>query len=456
MSSPPGKRVIVVGAGIAGLAAGHTLSRQGFSVKILEATSRVGGRMTTDLVDGFVIDRGAQFLSSEYGIMRALAQEAGLEASLQATSPWSGVVRDARVRRIRAGDPFSPWRSGLLEFPEWLRIGWRLGRMARMQAARSLNDYSRWSDCDIETADVWSRREFGPATTDYLIEPLLQGFYFQETETTSRALAQAVLAFGAHRSRTLAMAGGLGRLPTALAAMLDVALATPVIALTVEPDAITVVTNEARLVADHVVLATTASVANRLFPTADEVERNLLTTAYSANLNLALMTRPEYCLPASLRAVYGLLVPRRERRYVAAIGIESNKCRDRAARGELFNVMLAGNSSRDLLASPEAEIVQGILPEVERLLPGISAQIATVRIYRWPEAEPLSPVGRAKNVRRYRERIAAGPCPRVLLVGDYLSMPFTEGAVESGIWAAQAIIRAHENRPMRPAEQTVQ
>jgi len=66
MSSPPGKRVIVVGAGIAGLAAGHTLSRQGFSVKILEASSRVGGRMTTDFVDGFVIDRGAQFLSSDY------------------------------------------------------------------------------------------------------------------------------------------------------------------------------------------------------------------------------------------------------------------------------------------------------------------------------------------------------------------------------------------------------
>ena len=282
-----------------------------------------------------------------------------------------------------------------------------------------------------------------------------QGFYFQERETTSRALAQAVLAFGAHRSQTLAMAGGLGRLPTALAATLDVALATPAIALTVEPDAVTVVTHETRLVADHVVLATTASVANRLFSTADEVERSLLAMAYSANLNLALVTRPEFRLPASLRAVYGLLVPRRERSHVAAIGIESNKCRDRAARGELFNVMLAGNLSRDLMAEPETEIVQTILPEVERLLPGISEQIAAVRIYRWPEAEPLSPVGRAKDVRRYRERIAAAPCPRVLLAGDYLSMPFSEGAAESGIWAAQTIIRAHEKCRTPPADQVV-
>jgi oxygen-dependent protoporphyrinogen oxidase len=455
MSSSPGNRVIVVGAGIAGLAAGHALSRRGFSVKILEATSRVGGRMTTDRVDGFVIDRGAQFLSSEYGLLRAMARELGLEASLQPASPWSGVVRDARVRRIRAGDPFSPWRSGLLSFPAWLRLGWRLGRLARTQTARPLNDYSQWSDCDIETADVWGRREFGPTTTDYLIEPLLQGFYFQETETTSRALAQTVLAFGAHRSRTLAMAGGLGWLPTALATTLDIALATPAIALIVEPDAVTVVTNETRLVADHVVLATTASVANRLFPTADEVERSLLATAYSANLNVALMTRPEFRLPASLNAVYGLLVPHRERRHVAAIGIESNKCRDRAARGELFNVMLAGNSSRDLMAWPEAEIVQAVLPEVERILPGISAQIAAVRIYRRPEAEPLSPVGRAKDVRRYRERIAAAPWPRVLLAGDYLSMPFTEGAAESGVWAAQTILRAHEKRQTRPADQVV-
>ena len=85
MASLPGNRVIVVGAGIAGLAAGHALSRQGFSVKILEAASRVGGRMTTDLVNGFVIDRGAQFLSSEYGLLRALARELGLEGSLQPT-----------------------------------------------------------------------------------------------------------------------------------------------------------------------------------------------------------------------------------------------------------------------------------------------------------------------------------------------------------------------------------
>jgi len=452
MASLPGNRVIVVGAGIAGLAAGHALSRQGFSVKILEAASRVGGRMTTDLVNGFVIDRGAQFLSSEYGLLRALARELGLEGSLQPTSPWSGVVRDARVRRIRAGDPFSPWRSGLLGFPAWLRLGWRLGRLARTQLARPLNDYSQWSDCDIETADAWGRREFGPATTDYLIEPLLQGFYFQETETTSRALAQAVLAFGAHRSQTLAMAGGLGRLPTALAATLDVSLATPVIALSVGSDAVTVVTNEAQLVADHVVLATTAPVANRLFPTSDVLERSLLATACSANLNLALMTRPEFRLPDSLGAVYGLLVPRWERRQVAAIGIESNKCRDRAARGELFNVMLAGNSSRDLMAWPEAEIVAAVLPEVEHLLPGISAQITAVRIYRWPEAEPLSPVGRAQRVRRYRERIVAAPCPRVLLAGDYLSMPFTEGAAESGIWAAQTIMRAHEKYRAQSAD----
>jgi len=402
--------------------------------------------MTTDVVNGFVIDRGAQFLSSEYAHLHALARAVNLETSLQSTSPWSGVVRDGRLCRIRASDPFSPWRSGLLGFSTWLRLSWRLGRLARTQIAYSLNDYSQWSDCDIETADSWSRREFGTTTTDYLIEPLLQGFYFQEPETTSRALAQAVLAFGAHRSQTFALAGGIDRLPRALAATLDVALSTPVIAIATEAGAVTITTNEARLVADHVVMATTASMAGRLFSSADAVERHLLTTPYSSNLNLALMTKPEFCLPASLRAVYGLLVPRRERQHVAAIGIESNKCRDRATRGELFNVMLAGGSSRDMMTWPETEILQAVLPEVERLLPGISAQIADVRIYRWPEAEPLSPVGRAKNLRIYRERIATEPCPRVLLAGDYLSMPFTEGAAESGIWAAQSIIRAHAKR----------
>ncbi len=60
------KNIAVVGAGIAGLTAAYYLKKFGYSVTVYEAANRVGGRMTTDKVNGCLIDRGAQFLSMYY------------------------------------------------------------------------------------------------------------------------------------------------------------------------------------------------------------------------------------------------------------------------------------------------------------------------------------------------------------------------------------------------------
>lgn len=65
-------QVIVVGAGIAGLTAAYHLQENGVDVNVLEASSRVDGRIVTDFVDGYIIDGGAQFLSSAYPILSSI------------------------------------------------------------------------------------------------------------------------------------------------------------------------------------------------------------------------------------------------------------------------------------------------------------------------------------------------------------------------------------------------
>ncbi|MDX6354474.1 MAG: hypothetical protein QOF98_1377, partial [Streptomyces sp.] len=57
---------IVIGAGLAGLRAAHHLIDAGLTVTVLEAAERVGGRMATDTVDGFRLDRGPQLLNTSY------------------------------------------------------------------------------------------------------------------------------------------------------------------------------------------------------------------------------------------------------------------------------------------------------------------------------------------------------------------------------------------------------
>jgi protoporphyrinogen/coproporphyrinogen III oxidase len=145
-------RVIVVGAGIAGLTAAYHLSRAGINVRVLESSDRVGGRMSTERLDGFIVDRGAQFLSSQYGLILSLARDLGLAPSIQRTSPWSAVVRNKKIHRIKADRPLDLLTSELFTFSECLKFG--LGILPHLNSLRSLpmDNYSLWSRFDTETA----------------------------------------------------------------------------------------------------------------------------------------------------------------------------------------------------------------------------------------------------------------------------------------------------------------
>ena len=66
MSLPSQCDVVIVGAGLAGLSAAREIQRHGLSVIVLEASDAVGGRVRTDIVDGFQLDRGFQVMLTAY------------------------------------------------------------------------------------------------------------------------------------------------------------------------------------------------------------------------------------------------------------------------------------------------------------------------------------------------------------------------------------------------------
>ncbi|MER6085971.1 FAD-dependent oxidoreductase, partial [Streptomyces sp. NPDC001833] len=93
--------VVVVGAGIAGLSAAHRLNSAGVTTAVLEAAPYVGGRMSTEKVDGFRLDRIGQLLSTSYPELRLAP---GLDALvLRRYAP--GVLLHRDGRRHRAGAP---------------------------------------------------------------------------------------------------------------------------------------------------------------------------------------------------------------------------------------------------------------------------------------------------------------------------------------------------------------
>lgn len=93
--------VAIVGAGIAGLTAAHYCESHGFDVQLIEATDRVGGRIKTDRVDGFLLDHGFQVLLSSYPTAQELLPQNEMGMSAFAPGAW---ITDAKGT-YRIGDP---------------------------------------------------------------------------------------------------------------------------------------------------------------------------------------------------------------------------------------------------------------------------------------------------------------------------------------------------------------
>jgi phytoene dehydrogenase-like protein len=64
--------VLIIGAGLAGLNAAISLQESGKNVRIIESSDRPGGRVTSDIIDGFICDRGFQLINSKYPAIQAL------------------------------------------------------------------------------------------------------------------------------------------------------------------------------------------------------------------------------------------------------------------------------------------------------------------------------------------------------------------------------------------------
>ncbi|MGA1525128.1 MAG: FAD-dependent oxidoreductase, partial [Planctomycetota bacterium] len=113
--------VLVVGAGLAGLTCARALSAAGVPVRVLDAADAVGGRVRTDVVEGFRLDRGFQVLQTAYPEARRALDYGALE--LRPFEP--GALVRVAGRFVRVVDP---WRRplGALASIALLALGLRL------------------------------------------------------------------------------------------------------------------------------------------------------------------------------------------------------------------------------------------------------------------------------------------------------------------------------------------
>ncbi|MFJ9027284.1 NAD(P)/FAD-dependent oxidoreductase [Streptomyces sp. NPDC102274] len=211
--------VVIIGAGLAGLAAAHHLTSAGVRVSVLEAAPHVGGRMATDRVDGFRLDRGGRLLTTSYP---ELLRTPGLEgAALRMFSPGvvvhsdgrnyrTGAIGSARgaltVARALASAPRPPLGGAV----DQARLGAALGRLAATPTSRLLARPER------AAREAQSVRGLPVRTVNGFVRPLLSALLCDpELTTSSRCADLALRAFA--RGRLCVTAGGASVLPELLA-----------------------------------------------------------------------------------------------------------------------------------------------------------------------------------------------------------------------------------------------
>jgi len=427
----PSKKVVVVGAGMAGLAAAYRLRKAGVDVTVLESSGHVGGRVGTESRDGYMIERGAQLITSTYRNALGLVKELGLEAELKPTSPWMAIVKDGRPRRMPSGAMFPIYAltSGLVSLPDWhtTKLKWP-----------PVDNYAAWAEYDDEDTARWCAPRMGRAT-EYLVEPLVAGGLLCVMEETSRAATLATLALTDNgRGREMSLSRGLGSFPEALASKIDVKLESPVQSIEVRDGGVSVQLSGEQMRADHVVLAATAPVASRLYRSGDEVERRLMATEYASTVKIGLATSRHWRNEPALKDVWGFLIPRPDRQLIASATLESAKDLARVPDGEMLNLFIKPEAAGAMIDLSDDEIVAKVLPDIERFFPGVTATKRFAQITRWPNALPKSPVGRSRDLAEYRK--SRPSAQRVLLAGDYMGLPHFESAIETGQWCADTIL----------------
>lgn len=438
------KKIAIIGAGIAGLVAGYELKKKGFEVVVFESSNRVGGRMSTDKVDGFLIDRGAQFLSENYSTLIPLIKELGLESELVESSSFASVIRNQKVCQFSVNNPLSPLTSGYLTFTEIIKFVFSSVKWFRQISKLPLDDYSAWAHLDDQISSDFILKEFNKTTLEYIIEPQMQGYYYQSPEESSKALALMLLSFSEKKGKVLNLKNGMGSLPEKLASLLNVQLNTSVLKVEDNNGRVVLSTNTQTYDFDFVVLACPAPIAKNIYSSKSEIEQKLLNTEYSSTVNVGTLLK-EKINNIAINKSYGVLFPRKERQVISAIGIESNKHPARVPEGkELLDIMLDGTHGKEFLEKTEEEILGIITPEVCKFIPEFQTQSLKHHFIKWRYAEPKSPVGRSKLIKSYRESLTKDS--KIVLAGDYLGFPYTDSAAHTGKWAAEFILFTTQGR----------
>ncbi|MEU2540578.1 protoporphyrinogen oxidase [Streptomyces iakyrus] len=423
-------QVVVIGAGIAGLAAAHRLLERGARVTVLEASGRVGGKLLPGEVAGARVDLGAESMLARRPEAVALAREVGLADRLQppataTASLWTrGALRPFPKGHVMGVPGTASALAGVVSEEGLARIE-RDAELPRTEVGD-----------DVAVGEYVAQR-LGREVVDRLLEPMLGGVYAGDAYRISMrsAVPQLFQVARTHTSLTegvrelqakaaaarqtgpvfMGIRGGIGTLPLAVADSVrarggEILTRTPVTELRRTPEGgWQVRSGEREWRADAVVLAAPAPAAARLLRAENPAAAAELDGVEYASM--ALITLAYRRDGAALPDGSGFLVPPVDGRTIKASTFASQKWGWIAEENPdlvVLRTSVGRYGETEILQRDDTELVDVSRQDLKAAT-GLDATPVATRVTRWDDGLPQYPVGHHARVARVREHIARLP-----------------------------------------------
>jgi phytoene dehydrogenase-like protein len=419
--------VIVVGAGLAGLSCAVRLERSGLSVVLLESSDGVGGRVRSDRLDGFTLDRGFQVLLTAYPeAQRTLDYQAlGLHTFIPgAMVRVGGSFHRVTDPRRRPADLAAALRAPVGSFADKVRVG-RL--RARVERGSLEQIFER---PETTTIEALRKAGFSAEMIERFMRPFLSGIFLERGLETSSRMFEFVFRMFATGDAALP-ARGMGAISDQLAGCLtEGALRAGARVAAVDGSGVVLSSGE-RLTARAVVVATDGVSAAGLLDGLDEPASRSVTCLYFA------AERPPIEEPI-------LVLNGEEDGPVNNLCVPSQIAGDYAPSGaSLISATVIGNP-----ASGDERLENDVRTQMARWFGAQVRGWRHLRTYRIRHALPAQPPG---NERARGVQVGLG----LYVCGDHRETASIEGSLISARRAAEAVIeelRADEWPATRTSE----
>lgn len=408
--------VIVVGGGLAGLAAARQCARAGLAPLVLEAGPEVGGRISTEHVDGFLLDRGFQVLLDSYPEARRVLDFDAL--SLGRFAPGALVWKGRGFGRV--ADPWRAPLAGLQSLVSGVFTPSDAWRMLRFRAdALGAGDADYDAGADRSAARALHDRGFSDRSIEGFFRPFFGGVFLDAQLTAPAPWLEFLFAMFATGLATLP-AGGMQAIPRQLAAALPAGSVRTGARVRSIAEGRVELTSGETLTARAIIVATDARHAAVLLPGTRAPAWSGCATLYYA--------AAESPLSAPLLVLDG----ESRRGPVNHLCVPSDIAPGYAPPGQsLISATVVGHPDAD-----DGALDREVRAQLTRWFGGdVVRGWRLLRASRVPHSLPRN--SPRSEQRDEAVRVAAG----VYACGDYLETPSINGALRSGRRAADALLR---------------